>query len=60
MPLPPPTGPRDRPAHAMAVVTMVCLVLAAAYSAVFGADGWLWLAWTGLALSTTALFLTGA
>jgi hypothetical protein len=48
--------PGNRQARGLAVVTITCLVLVSAYSAVLRSDGWLWFAWTVLVLITAALF----
>ena len=50
----PHTGTRQ--AQGLAVVTLACLVLVSAYSAVFEADPWLWFAWAALALITGTMF----
>ena len=51
-------GSGARQAHGLAKVTLVCLVLVSAYSAVFEADAWLWFTWAALALITGVLFAT--
>ncbi|MFJ6214860.1 hypothetical protein ACIQGZ_16230 [Streptomyces sp. NPDC092296] len=55
------SAPRDphpgtRQTRGLLLVTTGCLVLVSAYSAAFGADAWLWVAWTALAGITAALF----
>ncbi|MET7641433.1 hypothetical protein [Streptomyces sp. NPDC005438] len=37
---------------AMALCTIVALVLVSAYSAVLGGNGWLWFSWVVLGLTT--------
>jgi hypothetical protein len=55
------SAPRDRrpptrQARCLAVVTLLCLVLVVASSAVLRPDAWMWLAWAALALITAAYF----
>lgn len=42
-------------AKAMLVTTVAALVLATAYSAALGGNGWLWFAWVVLGLATLGL-----
>ncbi|WP_043268491.1 hypothetical protein [Streptomyces sp. CT34] len=42
-------------ARAMAVCTVCGLVVATAYTVVFGGNGWLWCAWVVLALVTVGV-----
>jgi hypothetical protein len=58
-----PSTPRDprpgtRQARGLAAVTLACLVLVSAYSAVLRSEPGLWLAWTALAAVTGALLAT--
>jgi hypothetical protein len=46
-------------AKAMTVLTVLGLVAATGYTVALGADGWLWLAWAVLGLSTIGVLAAG-